>query len=112
MANTKEKVKLKKFVNNEREALALDKVSFDSSSNTLTLYSSLDPTIKEETIISVPNIELDTNLEERGKAADAKAVGDAVRTVRAMIGTPLTASLASDMIDVNRIYVYTGNEDN
>ena len=111
MANTKEKVKLKKFVNNEREALALDKVSFDSSSNTLTLYSSLDPTIKEETTISVPNVELDTNLEERGKAADAKAVGDAVRTVRAMIGTPLTASLVSDMIDVNRIYVYTGNED-
>ena len=111
MANTKEKVKFKKFVNNEREALALDKVSFDSSSNTLTLYSSLDPTIKEETTISVPNVELDTNLEERGKAADAKAVGDAVRTVRAMIGTPLTASLASDMIDVNRIYVYTGNED-
>lgn len=112
MANTKEKVKLKKFVNNEREALALDKVSFDSSSNTLTFYSSLDPTIKEETIISVPNIELDTNLEERGKAADAKAVGDAVRAVRAMIGTPLTASLASDMIDANRIYVYTGDEDN
>lgn len=111
MANTKEKVKLKKFVNNEREALALDKVSFDSSSNTLTLYSSLDPTIKEETTISVPNVELDTNLEERGKAADAKAVGDAVRAVRAMIGTPLTASLVSDMIDVNRIYVYTGNED-
>ena len=111
MANTKEKVKFKKFVNNEREALALDKVSFDSSSNTLTLYSSLDPTIKEETTISVPNVELDTNLEERGKAADAKAVGDAVRAVRAMIGTPLTASLVSDMIDVDRIYVYTGNED-
>lgn len=111
MANTKEKAKFKKFVNDEREALALDKVSFDSSSNTLTLYSSLDPTIKEETTISVPSVELDTNLEERGKAADAKAVGDAVRTVRAMIGTPLTASLASDMTDVNRVYVYTGNED-
>ena len=111
MADVKEKVKFRKFVNNEREALALDKVSFDSSKNTLTLYSSLDPTIKEETTIPVSNVELDTMLEELGKAADAKAVGDAIRAVKAMIGTPLTASLASEMIDVTKIYVYTGEEE-
>ena len=86
MADTKEKVKFRKFVNNEREALALDKVRFDSNTNTLTLYSSFDSSIKEEVVIPTSNIELDTGLTEYGKAADAKAVGDAVRTVRAMIG--------------------------
>lgn len=111
MANTKEKVKFRKFVNNEYEALALDKVSFNPADNTLTLYSSFDPTIKEQAVISISNVELDTNLEEHGKAADAKAVGDAVRSVRAMIGTPLTANLGSDMINMDKIYVYTGNEE-
>ena len=111
MADTKEKVKFRKFVNNEREALALDKVSFDASTNTLTMYSSFDPSIKEETNIPVSNVELDTDLEQSGKAADAKAVGDAVRAVKAMIGTPLTASQASDMVDITKIYVYTGNEE-
>lgn len=110
MADAKEKVKLRKIVTNEREAFALDKVSFDSFNNTLTLYSSFDPTIKEETTISIPTVELDSDLEERGKAADAKAVGDAVRAVKAMIGTPLTANSASDMIDTTKIYVYTGSE--
>ena len=110
MADTKEKVKFRKFVNNDCEALALDKVNFDSSNNTLTLYSSFDPTIKEQTVISMPTVELDSDLEERGKAADAKAVGDAVRAVKAMIGTPLTANSASDMIDTTKIYVYTGSE--
>ena len=110
MADAKEKVKLRKIVTNEREAFALDKVNFDSSNNTLTLYSSFDPTIKEQTVISMPTVELDSDLEERGKAADAKAVGDAVRAVKAMIGTPLTANSASDMIDTTKIYVYTGSE--
>ena len=75
MADTKEKVKFRKFVNNEREALALDKVRFDSNTNTLTLYSSFDPSIKEEVVIPTSNIELDTGLTEYGKAADAKAHG-------------------------------------
>ena len=111
MADTKDKVKFRKFVSNEREAYALDKVSFDKRTNTFTLYSSLDPTIKEETTIPSSEIELDSTLEEYGKAADAKAVGDAVRGVKAMIGTPLTANQASDMVDTTKIYVYTGNED-
>lgn len=111
MADIKDKVKFRKFVNNEREALALDKVDFDSSTNTLTMYSSFDPTIKEETTIPISNVELDTALEQSGKAADAKATGDAVRAVRAMIGTPLTSNQASGMTDVSKIYVYTGNEE-
>ena len=111
MADIKDKVKFKKFVNNEREALALDKVDFNSSTNTLTMYSSFDPTIKEETTIPISNVELDTALEQSGKAADAKATGDAVRAVRAMIGTPLTSNQASGMTDVSKIYVYTGNEE-
>lgn len=106
----KDAVKLRKFSNDERDALALDKVKFDSNTNTLTLYSSLDASIKEETTIPVSGVELDDQLETRGKAADAKAVGDAVRAVRAMIGTPLTAKTASDMVDTDKIYVYTGNE--
>ena len=93
----KDVVKFRKFSNNERDALALDKVSFNSNTNTLTLYSSLNSSIKEETTIPVSSVELDTQLETHGKAADAKAVGDAVRAVRAMIGTPLTANTASDM---------------
>lgn len=106
----KDTVKFRKFSNDERDALALDKVKFDSNTNTLTLYSSLDASIKEETTIPVSGVELDDQLETRGKAADAKAVGDAVRAVRAMIGTPLTAKTASDMVDTDKIYVYTGNE--
>lgn len=111
MADAKDKVKFRKFVTSEREAYALDKVDFDKNTNTLTMYSSLDPTIKEETTIPSSSVELDQTLEEHGKAADAKAVGDAVRSVKAMIGTPLTATQASDMVDINKIYVYTGSED-
>ena len=106
----KDVVQFRKVSNNERDALALDKVSFNSNTNTLTLYSSLNSSIKEETTIPVSSVELDTQLETHGKAADAKAVGDAVRAVRAMIGTPLTANTASDMLDITKIYVYTGNE--
>ena len=107
----KDIVKFRKFSNDERDALALDKIKFDSNTNTLTLYSSLDASIKEEATIPVSEVELDTQLETRGKAADAKAVGDAVRSVKAMIGAPLTASQASDMVDNTKIYVYTGNEE-
>ena len=110
MADTREKIKFRKFIDNGYEALALDKINFDSSNNKLTLYSSFDPTIKEETTITLPNIELDTELKDRGKAADAKSVGDAILAVQSMIGTPLVASNVSDMIDVSKIYVYTGNE--
>ena len=110
MADTREKIKFRKFIDNGYEALALDKINFDSSNNKLTLYSSFDPAIKEETTITLPNIELDTELKDRGKAADAKSVGDAILAVQSMIGTPLVASNVSDMIDVSKIYVYTGNE--
>lgn len=109
MAN-KDTVKFTKFSNSERDAVALDKVSYNANNNTLTLYSSFDNTIKEETVIPTPSIDLDTDLEVRGKPADAKATGDAIRAVRAMIGTPLVATQASDITDITKIYVYTGNE--
>lgn len=105
-----EKVKFRKFSNGQKEALALDKVNYDTSTNTLTLYSSFDSSIKEETTIPISSIELDTGLETRGKAADAKAVGDAIQNIQARIGSPLVANTSSDMVDTTKIYVYTGNE--
>ena len=105
-----EKVKFRKFSNGQKEALALDKVNYDTSTNTLTLYSSFDSSIKEETTIPISSIELDTELETRGQAADAKAVGDAIQNIQARIGSPLVANTSSDMVDTTKIYVYTGNE--
>lgn len=71
-----DKVKLRKIANGEREAFVLDKISYDSSNNILSMYSSLDSTMKEETPINISNIEVDTTLSQSGKAADAKVVGD------------------------------------
>lgn len=51
----------------------------------------------------------DSNLATEGKPADAKATGDALRAIRAAVGTPLTANTVSDMSDTNKIYVYTGS---
>ena len=47
----KEVVKFTKFSNDERDAVALDKVSFNDSTGKLTLYSSFQNTIKEEVTI-------------------------------------------------------------
>lgn len=47
----KEVVKFTKFSNDERDAVALDKVSFNNSTGKLTLYSSFQNTIKEEVTI-------------------------------------------------------------
>lgn len=106
-----EKVKFRKFVNEEREALALDKVSFDPSTNTLTLYSSFDPTIKEETTIPTTGVEIESGgLSQSGKAADAKVVGDALKNLQNLIGSPLVAETVSEMTDNTKIYVYTGDE--
>ena len=71
-----DKVKLRKIANGEREAFVLDKISYDSSNNILSMYSSLDSTMREETPINISNIEVDTTLSQSGKAADAKVVGD------------------------------------
>lgn len=106
----KDTVKFTKFSNSERDAVALDKVSFDATNNTLTLYSSFDNTIKEQTVIPTSSIDLDTELVTHGKAADAKAVGDAIRNAVSMIGSPLVASEISEMTDITKIYVYTGSE--
>lgn len=55
-------------------------------------------------------IDLDTTLAVSGAAADSKAVGDALTTIRAQIGSPLVASTSSAMTDHTKIYVYTGTQ--
>lgn len=51
----------------------------------------------------------------RGSIHDAieainDAVDDGVAEAAAMVGTPLTASTASDMTDTDKVYIYTGTE--
>lgn len=53
---------------------------------------------------------VDNSLTTEGLAADAKAVGDALTTIRAQVGAPLVASTSSAMTDRTRIYVYTGTQ--
>lgn len=55
-------------------------------------------------------IDIDTTLAVQGAAADAKAVGDALTTIRAQVGAPLVANTSSAMTDRTRIYVYTGTQ--
>lgn len=55
-------------------------------------------------------IDLDTTLAVSGAAADSKAVGDALTTIRAQVGAPLVANTSSAMTDSTRVYVYTGNQ--
>ena len=107
MANMPTKVKLTKFTDGTKEALALNKINYDSETKKLTLYSSEDNNFKEETTISV---ETDTTLSERGVPADAWATGSAIASVQAQIGSPLVANQASKMTDTSKIYVYTGTE--
>lgn len=53
---------------------------------------------------------VDVNLANQGIAADAKATGDAIETLRSQIGSPLVASNTSQMSDHTRVYVYTGTQ--
>lgn len=55
-------------------------------------------------------VDLDTTLAVSGAAADSKAVGDALTTIRSQIGSPLVASTSSAMTDRTKIYVYTGTQ--
>ena len=55
-------------------------------------------------------VEVDSTLTEQGKAADAKATGDNIRSLMSAVGSPLVASTAAAMTDENKIYVYTGSE--
>ena len=147
MANN---IKFTKFISSDgtKQAVALDKIKFDEQTKKLTLYSSTDESIKEETIIPASDIEVDNSLSREGKAADAASTGDAIKDIvkignntsdftsvivsnesdevelveqsvfdaeiakfNAKVGTPLMAKYANEMTDVNKIYVYTGNED-
>lgn len=82
-----ENKKFTKLINSDgtKQAVALDKVSFDAQTKKLTLYSSVDNSIKEET--TIPASEVDTTLSKSGQAADAKTTGDAVKDVVKVGGT-------------------------
>ena len=82
-----ENKKFTKLINSDgtKQAVALDKVSFDAQTKKLTLYSSVDNSIKEET--TIPASEVDTTLSQSGLAADAKVTGNAVKDVVKVGGT-------------------------
>lgn len=123
-----ENKKFTRLINSDgtKQAVALDKISFDEQTKKLTLYSSVDNSIKEET--TIPASEVDTTLSKSGSAADAKVTGNAIKAgeeaiteleknvdnkiadLKSMVGTPLKASTASAMKDSGKIYVYTGSE--
>jgi hypothetical protein len=48
------------------------------------------------------------NIAEDGAKLDAQAT--AIEQIRVSVGTPLVANSVLDMTDINKIYVYTGNE--
>lgn len=82
-----ENKKFTKLINSDgtKQAVALDKVSFDEQTKKLTLYSSVDNSIKEET--TIPASEVDTTLSQSGLAADAEVTGNAVKDVVKVGGT-------------------------
>lgn len=85
-----DRVKFTNFTNADgsKQAVALDKISFDPETKKLTMYSSIDGTIKEETTIPATDVEVDDTLAIEGKAADSKAAGDAIKDVIRIGGTP------------------------
>lgn len=84
-------VKFTKFTNDEREALALNKIKFDINKKKLSLYSSENNTIKEEVVLP-----LITNKE--------------LYKVTSFSYHPKIAETLSKMVDTGSIYLYTGNE--
>ena len=59
---------------------------------------------------NIPDIETDKTLTIDGAPADAKATGDRIANLQALVGSPLTASTAAGMTDHSKIYVYVGSE--
>ena len=59
---------------------------------------------------NIPDIETDKTLTIDGAPADAKATGDRIANLQALVGSPLTASTAAGMIDNSKVYVYVGSE--
>lgn len=85
---SKQQVKFTKFENDTKEALALDKLSYDSTTNKLTAYSSSNNNIKEE--VTLPIVDVDDTLTQQDAAADAKAVGDSIGTLNSLTTTTKT----------------------
>lgn len=85
---SKQQVKFTKFENDTKEALALDKLSFDSATNKLTAYSSSNNNIKEE--VTLPIVDVDNTLTQQDAAADAKVVGDSIGTLNSLTTTTKT----------------------
>ena len=59
---------------------------------------------------NIPDIETDKTLTIDGAPADAKATGDRIANLQALVGSPLTASTAAGMTDNSKVYVYVGSE--
>ena len=102
-----DRVKFTNFTNADgsKQAVALDKISFDPETKKLTMYSSIDGTIKEETTIPATDVEVDDTLAIGGKAADSKAAGDAIKDVIQIGGTPseftgMVISSTSEEVDL------------
>lgn len=102
-----DRVKFTNFTNanGSKQAVALDKISFDPETKKLTMYSSIDETIKEETTIPATDVEVDDTLAIEGKAADSKVAGDAIKDVIQIGGTPskftgMVISSTSEEVDL------------
>lgn len=97
-----EQVKFTKFKNDTMEALALDKMSVNENTKTLTAYSSNNANIKEEIVLPfASNTEL---------SALQTNINNFKSEINLKVGSPLVANTTSAMIDTTKIYVYTGNQ--
>lgn len=84
-------VKFTRFINDEKEAVALDKIKFNVDEKKIRLYSSVNNNIKEENILPII-----TNKE--------------LFDVMSFSYRPKIANTSSAMTDKSSVYLYTGSE--
>lgn len=84
-------VKFTRFINDEKEAVALDKIKFNVDEKKIRLYSSVNNNIKEETVLPII-----TNKE--------------LCDVMSFSYRPKIANTSSAMTDKSSVYLYTGSE--
>lgn len=72
--------KFTEFDDGMNQAVALDKLSYDSETETLTAFSSVDPTVKEE--VTIPQTDVDSELDETSEnPVQNKVVAEAINTL-------------------------------